>query len=160
MNRFHVYLLLLAALPGCSVFTEPGPEHYSALLSVDPARSPVTNVSSPGGIAFFSRRESLMDQVISVSGLSSYATAAHIHGPAAPGAVGEIVISFLIVPGTTGARLTGGLFSSTGSPAVSFDSLLVLMRNGNAYVDVHTELNPDGEIFGQIQRGDPVSTEP
>jgi len=30
------------------------------------------------------------------------------------------------------------------------DSLAVLLRNGNAYVNVHTAANPNGEIRGQI----------
>jgi hypothetical protein len=30
--------------------------------------------------------------------------------------------------------------------------VLVLMRNGNAYFNVHTQLNPGGEIRGQIVR--------
>jgi hypothetical protein len=31
------------------------------------------------------------------------------------------------------------------------DSLLVLLRNGNAYINIHTAANPDGEIRGQIR---------
>lgn len=153
-------MFLFALLPSCGVFTDPGPEHYTAYLSVDPDRSPALNAASATGRAFFSKRGTLMDFIVDVSRLSSDATAAHIHGPAAPGAVGDLLVSFLIVPQTTGARLAGGVFNKTAVPGVSFDSLVVLMRNGNAYVDVHTEINPNGEIFGQIQRGDPVAAEP
>ncbi|HUF66101.1 MAG TPA: CHRD domain-containing protein [Gemmatimonadaceae bacterium] len=152
--------MLVFPLLGCSAFTEPGPEHYSAVLSVDATRSPVTNAANASGDALFSRRRELLDLVINVSGLSSNATAAHIHGPAAPGAVAEILVSFFVVPGTKDARVAGGVVSATASPGVSLDSVFVLMRNGSAYVDVHTELNPDGEIFGQIERGYPISTEP
>ena len=33
---------------------------------------------------------------------------------------------------------------------VALDSLLVLMRNGHAYVNVHTVAHPGGEIRGQV----------
>jgi hypothetical protein len=32
------------------------------------------------------------------------------------------------------------------------DSLLVLMRTGNAYVNVHTSAYPSGELRGQISK--------
>jgi len=35
---------------------------------------------------------------------------------------------------------------------VKYDSLLVLLRNGQAYVNVHTTANPGGEIRGQLVR--------
>ncbi len=34
--------------------------------------------------------------------------------------------------------------------AISFDDLLSAMRNGNAYVNVHTKVYPAGEIRGQV----------
>ena len=151
---------LVVTVVGCNVFTEPGPEHYSAFLSVDATRSPATNAPNASGTAVFSRRRTLLDFAVTVSGLSSHATAAHIHGPAGPGQIGEVLFEFFIVPNTTGARLAGGVLNKTVSPEVSFDSLLALMRNGSAYVDVHTELNPNGEISGDIQQGDLISAEP
>ena len=33
---------------------------------------------------------------------------------------------------------------------MSFDPLMVLMRNGNTYVNVHTTANPSREIRGQV----------
>jgi CHRD domain-containing protein len=134
---------------GCSVFTAPGPERYTATLKVDNALRPVTNAANGSGSALFSRRNRALDFSITVSGLSSHATAAHLHRPAASGA-GEIIFSFSIFPGMTSARIAGGILSTAALPGVSIDSLLVLMRNGSAYVDVHTETNPAGEIIGQI----------
>ncbi len=159
MKNFRVCACatLVSVLSGCSVFTEPGPERYSALLKVDATRSPVIAAPNATGSALFLRRRTLLDFIVDVSSLSSSATAAHIHGPAAPGAVAEILVEFRIAPATTGARLAGGVLSSSASPRIPFDSLLALMRTGNAYVDVHTELNPAGEIFGQIERGDLIS---
>ncbi len=145
---------LVAVLSGCGIFTEPGPERYTAFLTVDATRSPATNAPTATGSALFSKRRTLLDFIVDVSGLSSHATAAHIHGPAAPSAAAAILVEFRITPGTTAARLAGGVLSSNATPTVTFDSLLALMRTGNAYVDVHTELNPAGEIFGQIARGD------
>ena len=35
---------------------------------------------------------------------------------------------------------------------MTMDSLLVLLRTGNAYVNVHTRVNLGGEIRGQVSR--------
>lgn len=151
MTKRYVFagaMLVFQAL-GCSVFTEPAPERYTASLKVDNTLRPVTNAANGSGSALFSRRSRVLDFSINVSGLSANATAAHLHGPAVSGA-GEIIFSFSIVPGMTSARIAGGILSNPALPGVSVDSLRALMRNGNAYVDVHTELNPAGEIIGQI----------
>ena len=49
----------------------------------------------------------------------------------------------------TSGTLTG-TFTSTNTATISNDSLDVLMRTGNAYVNLHTAANPGGEIRGQL----------
>ncbi|MEX1258031.1 MAG: CHRD domain-containing protein [Gemmatimonadota bacterium] len=88
---------------------------------------------------------------VSVTGLSGPATMAHIHGPAGVEAAAGIIVPLTVTntAGTTGVIISGS-FTTTGNAAVSMDSLVVLMRNGNSYVNVHTAANPPGEIRGQI----------
>jgi hypothetical protein len=65
---------------------------------------------------------------------------------------------FLFNGPTTGNGYSGILASAEITRASAFqgvftmDSVLTRMRNGTAYVNVHTTANPGGEIRGQIQR--------
>jgi hypothetical protein len=84
------------------------------------------------------------------------ATMAHIHAGGAE-AAGPVMV-FLFNGPTTGTNFTGILSSAEITRASAFnapfnlDSVLTRMRNGTAYVNVHTSANPGGEIRGQIQR--------
>lgn len=49
------------------------------------------------------------------------------------------------------SQLTGIPASWGATPRARFDSLLVRLRGGTAYVQVHTKGNPSGAIRGQIQ---------
>lgn len=89
-----------------------------------------------------------------VTGLSGTATMAHIHGPAGTtAAAGPIATLTVTGTGTSGTVLSGN-FTTTGHATISIDSLVVLMRNGNSYINIHTAANPDGEIRGQIIEDD------
>ena len=97
---------------------------------------------------------------VSVAGLTG-AMMAHIHTGVADSA-GPIAVTLFTTATPTGpltGTLASGSFTSTNIqiPGVSFDSLLTLMRRGRTYVNVHTVLNPAGEIRAQI---DPVSVLP
>jgi hypothetical protein len=48
------------------------------------------------------------------------------------------------------AQLTGLPAAYGATPRARFDSLVVLMRTGNVYVDVHNQANPSGHVRGQI----------
>lgn len=83
------------------------------------------------------------------------ATMAHIHAGDANTA-GPVMV-FLFNGPTTGNGYTGILSSaeitrrSAFNAPYNMDSVLTRMRNGTAYVNVHTTANPGGEIRGQIQ---------
>jgi len=88
---------------------------------------------------------------LTVTGIDSV-TAAHIHGPAdGTQSAGVIVPLYAGTtgPGISGTLAQGGISSAIG---ITFDSLLVLLRTGNAYVNVHTKKNPGGEIRGQVTK--------
>jgi hypothetical protein len=87
---------------------------------------------------------------INVNGLSGAASAAHIHGPAGvTEAAGPIVTFTGLSTSTTGQLVTGSI-TTTGTATVSMDSLKTLLRNGKAYINVHTAANQNGEVRGQI----------
>lgn len=77
----------------------------------------------------------------SFSGLTSNASAAHIHGLAGPGVNGGIIVGLTETGGTSGNVSGGG----TLTPAE-----ITGMLNGLTYINVHTTMNPGGEIRGQV----------
>lgn len=79
---------------------------------------------------------------VTYSGLSANAIAAHIHGPAAPGAATGVIIPFSGASGTSG--------TITGSVNVTNTAYLGYIVDGLTYVNVHTSTNPNGEIRGQV----------
>ena len=93
---------------------------------------------------------------VDVNGTSSV-TRAHIHGPAPVGSNAGIRVNFYEPPqGTTPLNFTTTAILANGIGGVpigiSMDSLLVLMRTGNAYVNIHTSTYPSGELRGQIAK--------
>jgi glucose/arabinose dehydrogenase/plastocyanin len=79
------------------------------------------------------------------SELSSLATLAHIHGPATLDTSAGIMIN--LAPFNGGAFGTNGTLSGT----VTLDpSQLASLVDGLTYVNIHTAINPGGEIRGQI----------
>jgi hypothetical protein len=78
---------------------------------------------------------------VDYSGLSGPATAAHIHGPADPGANAGIVVPF-----------SGNLTSPIKGSATLTDAQIAQLEAGKWYVNIHTEANKPGEIRGQLVR--------
>ncbi len=84
-------------------------------------------------------------------------TRAHIHGPAGPTTNAGIMVPLYEPPaGTTPLDFTSTRTLAQGvAPipnGVTLDSLVVLLGNGNAYVNVHTSAFGPGEIRGQVVR--------
>lgn len=85
------------------------------------------------------------------TGLTSNATLAHIHGPAAVGVNAGVLVSLTQTGGTSGTVSGGG----TLSPA-NVNNLL----NGLTYVNVHTVNHGGGELRGQIVASVPALSWP
>jgi len=132
------------------------PEDFTAELTGAAERPTpvVTTATGTATITFTPASSSTAASVaysVTVQGLTGPATVAHIHGPAGVDAAASPIVSFNVTTtSTTSGIIAAGVFTSTGHATINMDSLAVLLRNGNAYVNVHTAANPNGEIRGQI----------
>jgi hypothetical protein len=93
------------------------------------------------------------------SDLTGPATDMHIHGPAGPGTNGDPLVElspYNFVAANDAAR-GGVIFGNIAFPTNSVSNLLA----GLTYINIHTALNPDAEIRGQlIPQAAPVSNSP
>jgi hypothetical protein len=80
---------------------------------------------------------------VTYGGLSGPATAAHIHGPADPGANAGVLAPL-------GGKDPGSPIHGT---ATLTDDQIKQLNAGKLYVNVHTAANPGGEIRGQLMPG-------
>jgi hypothetical protein len=135
---------------GIRSVSETVPEfRYLVVLNGASEVPPVSTTAS--GAATFSQKDNTVNFKIVLSNISGV-TAAHIHSGAA-GVNGPIRVNLYTGP-TTGA-LNGTLVEGTFTPAdvngISYNDLINEMKNGTAYVNIHTTTNPNGELRGQIQ---------
>jgi hypothetical protein len=106
--------------------------------------APAPGVASSGkgtAAASLDTNTKTLTWTVDYSGLSGPATAAHIHGPADPGANAGIVVPF-----------TGNLASPIKGSATLTDAQIAQLEAGKWYVNIHTEANKPGEIRGQLVR--------
>jgi hypothetical protein len=75
---------------------------------------------------------------VTSTGLSGDPTAAHFHGPAAPGANADPVVD-----------ISAAL--AKGSADIS-DQQIADLQAGKWYINIHTAKFPDGEIRGQVEK--------
>lgn len=156
-GRYLRLALLAAFVVACDdddddvpIGPSPVTEEFSATLTGASER-PTPVVTTATGSADFTFSGDTLYFTIVVDSLSSAATAAHIHGPSGPEGTAGPILGFTLNDTTiTTGTLASGFATSPTEPSVSMDSLMVLMRNGNAYVNVHTATNPEGEIRGQV----------
>lgn len=152
-----LFLGLIVAVAACEDEDDPnGPDEETFTATLSGANeSPAVDTEATGE-ADFTVDGQTVDFTIDVEDITA-ATAAHIHGPAAAGTnAGVLVTLFAGNPPVNvddGTLVTGTFPSAqfTIKAGVSVDSVLTLMRNGMAYVNVHTSANPSGEIRGQVE---------
>ena len=147
MLRRAIFGASVLALAACG--DDPARVRYFAVMTGGVVQPPVTTPAS--GSADFSANGAkisfivLVNNIIGVTDVSIYAGDGLTNGP---------VVATLFNGGPTGAIVSQTIASGTLHPAeiagMTPESLLVLMSNGNAYLQVKTASRPDGEIRGQI----------
>jgi len=126
----------------------------SAVLRGSQEVPPVTTDAEGTGTAVITDNSTSIDVTLNTTGnFTSAVTLAHIH----VGQVGEDgpIIFNLFTGGTFPSTLTVTLTSANLIPQPAegintFSDAVNAMMNGETYFNVHTVLNPDGEIRGQI----------
>jgi hypothetical protein len=123
---------------------------------------PTPSVASTATGSFIAQLDTVTGQFIydvTYQGLTTGATAGHIHGPAAVGVIASPLINFATLTGATFTvnSATGtahGATFLTSSLAITAtingDSLKKLLLAGQTYANIHTSGNSGGEIRGQI----------
>lgn len=173
MHR-HVFAGLLSLgsallVAGCGSDSTTGvvTEGFSASLNGANER-PTARVTTGTGTATLTLRRDTLSWTVAMSNMTNV-TGGHIH-IGGPNDAGGVILPLTGAPGSFTNSLIAGLvtratFATPGAPnqAVTFDSLLVLMRNNGAYVNIHTNDLvdppnsgpgdfPAGEIRGQVVR--------
>jgi hypothetical protein len=115
---------------------------------------PPTGSSATGmGTVTLNAAETMITVDLSWSGLSAPATAAHIHGPAAPGTNAGVIFPFSGVPATTVGVIPTQTFAITPAQVADLEA-------GLFYMNVHDAIFPGGEIRGQLERAQAAVPEP
>ena len=136
MRKVQIMSVALAGALLASCGGAGGGNAYTASLAAAP------NVASEGtgtGDFTFDPETMELSWTIEYEGLTGPASAAHIHGPADPGANAGVVVPFT----SAASPITG---SATLTEAQAAD-----LAAGRYYVNIHTAANRGGEIRGQIE---------
>jgi hypothetical protein len=141
--------LLLALLgPGCG--DNDDQDTFSAAPLAGSNEVPARTTAAAGTASFTAEGTTVRFSVelSSISGV----TMAHVHSGAA-GTNGPIRVALYTGPvtGSVSGRLVEGTFTDADVTGIGFNELLNEMRNGMAYVNVHTTAFPDGEVRAQVR---------
>jgi len=156
VGSLGLLLVLGLASAGCNNALD-GQEVFQATLSGAeevPARSTAafgaTGFTVDGGTVHYSVE---VRQITGVTGSHIHIAAAGSNGPIRVSLYPGGVTNFATSPtgAINGILLQGSFTASELQAGISLDQLLSSMRDGNAYVNVHTSTFPGGEIRGQIR---------
>jgi hypothetical protein len=130
-----VAAVLLAAAPASAETL-----HFATTLK-GPDEVPANTTKGTGKVAAtLNTATKEFSYKVTYSGLTGPATAAHFHGPAAPGANAPPVVP---VP-------TSALANPMTGKATLTDDQIADLKGGKWYFNIHTAANPGGEIRGQL----------
>ena len=135
---------MLAALAVGAAFAFAGPAFADKMkVTLDSKSEVPPNTSAGTGSADvdYDAASKKLSWKLTYSGLTGPATAAHFHGPAAPGANAGVKVA---IPNATATPVEGS--------ATLTDEQAADLMAGKLYINVHTAANPGGEIRGQVTK--------
>ncbi len=131
---------ILATLLICGV-ARADQINFKADLSGANEVPPVTTPGKGSATASLDTGTKTLTWTVDYSGLTGPVTAAHVHGPAAPGANAGVLVP-----------LSGNLASPIKGSATLTNAQVSDLEAGRTYINLHTAENKGGEIRGQLQR--------
>ena len=142
MKRFCLTLLVAAAVAAIGVPAQAALITFDAFLSGLAEVPPNASPASGFGQVVLNNVANTITVDLNWNGLVASATAAHIHGPAAPGVNAAVLFPLAGVVGTSGA-ITTQTFAITAAQ-------ITQLQGGLFYMNLHSTAFPGGEIRGQL----------
>ena len=143
ISRRH--LIVAACLTGIMTWAAPSqaaPQSFKVTLTGAQQVPPVQTSATGTADLSYDPATRVVTWSVTYSGLSGPATMAHFHGPAAAGKNGPPVI-WLTEKGKPVENPIKGEATLTPEQAQQFSA-------GEWYINVHTQVNPGGEVRGQV----------
>lgn len=138
---FRTSLLAAAFAVACLSAASAATINYKATMTAQ-QEVPPTNSSGTGDVlATLDTKTRQLSYTMTYGGLTGPATAAHFHGPAAPGANAGVAVPIGMPPANP----------ATGTVTLT-DAQMKDLEDGKWYANVHTAANKGGEIRGQMVR--------
>ena len=129
------------ALAACGMMdSKPMMMGNSMTVPLSAANEVPPNPSTGSGSAKVDVDGNVVKWSVSYSGMTGPVTAGHFHGPAMPGTNAGVVVPF-----------AGPLASPITGTATLTDAQLADLKAGKYYINLHTAMNPGGEIRGQVK---------
>jgi hypothetical protein len=157
MKTTSSILLILAALAIAAIptaYTNSFAQEQKAVANLSGQEEvPPVQTQATGTAEFTLMGMESVNYTVNASNIQG-ATAGHIH-LGNPGENGPIVITLFKYDTPMNQVSEAGSFTAAGQEGPMagqpFQELGTAALNGNLYVNIHTETNPNGEIRGQIQ---------
>ncbi len=124
---------------------------FTARLTTEAEVPDLENPSDASGKASVTiADDGTIEYTVNYQDLTGAAVAAHIH-LAPPGEAGPVIIPLAHGPSPFSGSFSGADFAPVEDGPQTYDEALAAIRDGDAYVNIHTEANPAGELRGQLR---------
>lgn len=141
-------VLALAAAPAVALAANPPQPAFGGPLTGAQEVPAIVTAATGEGTAVISPDGSTITYIVTYSGLSGPAAAAHIHTGAA-GVAGGVILPLVVSASPMVGTLTAANFTPSGA-ITTFAQAVAALQAGNTYFNIHTAAHPGGEIRGQI----------